>query len=99
MPDAWSKKDEKIYEHVKQSELDRGRSEKRAKEIAGRTVNRRRYDEGRTKSDTSRRTGNPNVPLEERSKDELYHRAQQLSIEGRSKMTKDELVSAIRGRQ
>ena len=35
-------------------------------------------------------------PLEERTKDELYEQAQELEIECRSDMTKDELVEAIR---
>jgi hypothetical protein len=34
--------------------------------------------------------------LEDRTRDELYERAQALDIEGRSRMTKDELVEAIR---
>jgi hypothetical protein len=37
--------------------------------------------------------------LDERTRDELYERAQELDIEGRSKMTKDELVEAIRAEQ
>lgn len=52
MPEAWSKKDEKQYRHVKDSEEDRGRSEKRAKEIAAATVNKQRSREGRTKKDS-----------------------------------------------
>lgn len=35
-------------------------------------------------------------PYEEWSKDELYERAQELNIEGRSNMTKDELIDALR---
>jgi hypothetical protein len=50
MPKSWSKKDERQYEHVKESEKDQGRSTKRAKEIAARTVNKHRKSEGRTKS-------------------------------------------------
>lgn len=50
MPKAWSKKDERQYQHVKESEQDQGRSNKRAKEIAARTVNKQRKQEGRTKS-------------------------------------------------
>ncbi len=50
-PKAWSKKDERKYEHVKDSEKERGRSPKRAKEIAARTVNKQRKKEGRTKKD------------------------------------------------
>ena len=50
MPKAWSKKDERMYEHIKSSEKNKeGRSTSRAKEIAARTVNKRRSEEGRTK--------------------------------------------------
>lgn len=46
---GWTKKDERQYEHVKDSEKERGRSTGRAKEIAARTVNKQRGKEGRTK--------------------------------------------------
>lgn len=46
----WSAKDERQYEHVKESEKKEGRSTERAKEIAARTVNKERKKEGRTKS-------------------------------------------------
>ena len=98
MPKAWSSKDERMYEHVRDSELERGRSEARAKEIAARTVNDQRRQEGRTPNKTTRGTGNPRTDLESRSKRQLYNRAQELDIEGRSQMNKDELVSAIRKR-
>ena len=35
-------------------------------------------------------------PYEERTKEELYEQAQELEIEGRSDMTKDELIDALR---
>ncbi|MGB7405886.1 MAG: Rho termination factor N-terminal domain-containing protein [Pacificimonas sp.] len=35
-------------------------------------------------------------PYEERTKDELYQQAQELGIEGRSDMSKDELIEALR---
>jgi hypothetical protein len=50
MPKAWSAKDERQYEHVKESEKKEGKSTERAKEIAARTVNKERKKEGRTKS-------------------------------------------------
>jgi hypothetical protein len=34
--------------------------------------------------------------LEDRTKDELYEEAKKIGIEGRSEMTKDELIRAIR---
>ncbi|MGH7540936.1 MAG: Rho termination factor N-terminal domain-containing protein [Gemmatimonadota bacterium] len=99
MPEkTWSDKDERQYEHVKESELERGRSEERAEEIAARTVNKQRREEGRTKSGrkTTEGTGNPNTPLEERTVDELRNRARQLGIEGLGSMDKKELIRAIR---
>ena len=54
MPKAWSAKDERQYEHVKDSESRRGRSSKRAKQIAAATVNKQRRKEGRTSSRSSR---------------------------------------------
>jgi hypothetical protein len=47
--DAWSAKRERQYEHIKESELEQGRSTKRAKEIAARTVNKERAEKGETK--------------------------------------------------
>jgi len=96
MPKAWSKKDEKQYEHIKKSSKDRGESTDRAEEIAARTVNKQRRKEGRTPNKTSEGTGNPNHSLEDRSKKELYNLAKEKDIEGRSKMDKSELVKALR---
>jgi hypothetical protein len=50
MPKAWSNKDERQYEHVKESEKKEGSSTEKAEEIAARTVNKQRKKEGRTKS-------------------------------------------------
>lgn len=98
MPKAWSDKDERMYEHVKDSEREQGRPTDRAKEIAARTVNKQRREEGRTPNRTTQGTGNPTRRLEARSKQELYNRAKELDIEGRSGMSKDELARAIRKR-
>lgn len=99
MPTAWTDKDERQYDHVKESALDRGKSEEAAEEIAARTVNKQRRKEGRTPSETTQGTGNPNNSLEERTVDELRNRAAELNIDGRSKMKKAELVEAIRSKQ
>lgn len=96
MPKAWSKKDERQYEKIKDSQIQRGTSKARAQEIAARTVNKRRREEGRTPNKSSSGTGNPNTPLEDRTKQELYNRAGALHIEGRSKMDKKDLIQAIR---
>lgn len=99
MPGAWSSKDERQYDKIRKSQLERGSSEERAEEIAARTVNKTRRNEGRTPNRTTQGTGNPTEGLEERTRDELYNRARELNISGRSRMTKSELVGAIRNRQ
>jgi plasmid stabilization system protein ParE len=96
MPSAWSDKDERQYEKVKDSVRERGSSLRRAKEIAARTVNKRRRQQQRTPNKTTQGTGNPRRSLEERTRDELYNRARQLRIAGRSQMNKRQLAAAIR---
>jgi hypothetical protein len=94
------------YEHVKESELEQGRSERRAEEIAARTVNkeRARSGESRTRSRSSTddissgrrgglRSGRPGP--RGRTRDQLYNEARQLGIDGRSKMNKAELERAV----
>jgi hypothetical protein len=93
---GWTAKDERKYDHIKDSVLDQGRSETKAAEIAARTVNKARRLEGRTQNRRTQGTGNPNLPLEERSRDELYNLAQELNLRGRSSMSKAELVDALR---
>ena len=105
MPPAGVKKGTKRarqYEHIKESAKDRGASEDRAEEIAARTVNREkaRAGETRTASASSKRglsssqRGGRNSHKEP-TKDELYERAKQVGIEGRSKMTKAQLKRAL----
>ena len=48
-----SSKRKRQYEHIKESAKKRGRSTKRAKEIAARTVNKQRAQAGQTKSRSS----------------------------------------------
>jgi plasmid stabilization system protein ParE len=98
MPSAWSRKDERKYERIRKSLKKRGRSTDRAEEVAARTVNKHRRQAGETPNRRTQGTGNPTTSLESRSRDELYNRAKQLKIPGRSGMTKDELVRAIRER-
>lgn len=97
MPAGWSKKDERQYEHIKDSSRKRGRSSERAKEIAARTVNKHRREQGRTSNERTQGTGNPASSLEDRSKAELYNLAKQRKLEGRSSMSKAQLVRALRG--
>jgi hypothetical protein len=99
MPRGWSNKDERMYEHIKESAQERGSDEDRAEEVAARTVNKHRREEGRTPNRRTQGTGNPNTPLEDRSRDELQNLARELAIRGRSSMRKAELVEAIQQAQ
>lgn len=96
MPKAWSSKDERQYEKIKSSQMQQGSGEDQAERIAGATVNKHRRKEGRTPNKATQGTGNPRRALEERTTQELYNRARELHIRGRSTMNKSELVSAIR---
>ena len=95
MPRAWSAKDERQYDHIKESQQERGSGEDKAEEIAARTVNKQRREEGRTPNRRTQGTGNPNLPLAERTRDELYNIAKEKKIAGRSSMSKQELVEAV----
>jgi plasmid stabilization system protein ParE len=49
MPEAWSDKRERQYEHIKDSYEDRGVSEDEAEERAARIVNKERSEKGEIK--------------------------------------------------
>src|SRR5689334_9058815 len=93
---SWTRKDERQYEHIRDSQLERGESESRAEEIAARTVNKRRREEGRTPNRTTQGTGNPRKRLEQRTAQELRNMAAERHIPGRSRMTKAALIDALR---
>jgi hypothetical protein len=106
MPQSWSDKRERQYEHIKDSEKKSGRSTKRAKEIAARTVNktRARAGEARESSRLSRedmssgrrgalRSGTDRA--KGRTRDQLYNEARKLRVPGRSKMNKAQLQRAV----
>jgi hypothetical protein len=44
-----SDKEQRMYEHIKESELEQGRSNKRAKQIAAATVNKHHNEKGHAK--------------------------------------------------
>ncbi len=50
---AWTAKRERQYEHIKENEKERGRSEDAAERIAAATVNRTRTAKGETKEEKS----------------------------------------------
>jgi hypothetical protein len=90
---AWSNKRERQYEHIKESEREQGRSPKRAKEIAARTVNKQRAEAGETKSSRSSRSSSGSNGGKTRA--QLYEQAKKLGVEGRSKMNKEQLQRAV----
>ena len=98
-PKTWRNKDERQYKHVKKQLMDNGKTRKTAEEVAARIVNKQRRIEGKTDNVTTKGTGNPNKKLEDRTRQELYNRARQLRVTGRSKMNKSELIKTIRQRQ
>ncbi|WP_331745047.1 plasmid stabilization protein [Kitasatospora sp. NBC_01300] len=105
MPRGSSPKRERQYEHIRESALDRGESEKRAEEIAARTVNkeRARHGESKTASRSSlhdissgRRGGQrSHTGAQGPTYDQLYNEARQRGVKGRSKMNKRELSQAL----
>ena len=107
MPRAeWTDKQERKYEHIRDSEKSQGASTKRAKEIAARTVNKERAEKGQAKTasrssvrdmSSSRRGGQrsgTNRP-KGRTREQLYNEARQMNVAGRSKMTKAQLQRAV----
>jgi len=102
---AWSKKREREYEHIKEGLEKRGRSEKTAKQIAARTVNKDRARAGEAK--TSSKTSTNDISSSRRgglrshsgpggrTKAQLYEEAKRKNIEGRSSMNKAELERAV----
>jgi hypothetical protein len=102
---AWSKKRERQYEHIKEGLEERGRDEDTAEEIAARTVNKERARSGeaaqKSKSSTddissARRGGlRSHRGAGGRTKAQLYNEARKKGIDGRSKMSKAELEKAV----
>jgi len=92
----WSDKDERKYEHIKDSQKESGVNENRAEEIAARTVSKQRREEGRTPNVRTQGTGNPTTSYEVRTKDELENLASEKGIKNYSEMTKEELIEALR---
>jgi hypothetical protein len=105
MPEQWSNKRERQYDKIRKSARQQGESPGRAKEIAARTVNkeRARSGESRQASRTSTKDVSSGYRGGKRSgkgsggptKAQLYNEAKQRGIDGRSKMTKRQLQSAL----
>jgi hypothetical protein len=95
------------YKHIKKSEKEAGRSEKRAEEIAARAVNKEKARSGESKSASRSSTRGRSAASRGgkrsgegpggRTREQLYNDAKNLGIEGRSQMNKKELQRAVAG--
>jgi hypothetical protein len=103
-------KRERQYEHIKESERDRGTSLGRAEEIAARTVNKERARAGEAKSSSrvstsdissgrrgGRRSGKAGP--RGRTREQLYQEARRLGVRGRSRMSKAQLQHVVDSRK
>jgi hypothetical protein len=110
MPNAWSNKRERQYEHIEENLEERGTQKRKAKEIAARTVNKERARKGEAK--TSSRLSRTDISsgrrgglrsgtrrTKGRTKEQLYNEAKRMGIEGRSRMTKQQLQRAVDARK
>ena len=98
------------YEQIKESQLQRGTSTRRAEEIAARTVNKERARSGQ--SQTSSRTSTQDISSGRRgglrsgtnsprgrTREQLYNEARGLGVQGRSRMNKSQLLRAVENRK
>ena len=104
-PRGANKKRQRQYEHIKESQLERGTPEDTAEEIAARTVNKERARAG--EAETASRSSLDDVSSGHRggkrshqgaggrTRDQLYNEARHRGIKGRSKMTKAQLEHAV----
>ena len=77
-------KDDEMYEKLREE----GNSKEKAARIANQANREGRSSVGKK--------GGSSQKYEDWNKDDLYERAQELDIEGRSDMNKDELIDALR---
>ena len=82
--DNSSIKNEEIYDSLRDEGYDKSK--------AARIANAMENDD-----QNPAQKGGKAPPYEDWTKDALYERAQELDIDGRSDMTKDELINALRG--
>ena len=103
----WSKKHERQYEHIKEGLRERGRSKDESEEIAARTVNKERARSGESRERSRSSVRDPKSSSQRggersgtnkakgRTRDQLYNEAKNLNIDGRSRMTKQQLQRAV----
>jgi plasmid stabilization system protein ParE len=102
---AWSDKRERQYEHIKEGLLERGTGVDRAEEIAARTVNKERAQQGEAR-EASRSSVHDLSPGRRgglrshrgsggRTYDQLRNEAKERGIKGRSRMNKEQLEKVL----
>lgn len=102
---TWSPKRERQYEHIREGLLERGEKEDTAEEIAARTVNKVRAQNGEAR-EASRTSVDDLSPSRRgglrshrgpggRTYAQLYEEARRRHIAGRSRMNKQELEHAL----
>jgi len=102
----WSAKRERQYTGIKKSLLSRGRGEKLAEEIAARTVNKTRAQQGEARragavslkdmSPSKRGGEHSHLGPQGRTKAQLYEDAKRAGLAGRSRMSKAQLEQALK---
>ena len=103
---SWSAKRERQYQHIKAGLRQRGTGEDEAQEIAARTVNKVRAQQGESQQAStvsvndlspSRRGGlRSHRGAQGRTRRQLYEDARAEGIAGRSKMSKAQLERALK---
>jgi hypothetical protein len=103
---SWSAKRERQYQHIKAGLRQRGTGEDEAEEIAARTVNKVRAQQGESEQASpasvddlspSRRGGlHSHRGPQGRTRRQLYEDARAKGIAGRSKMNKSQLERALK---
>jgi hypothetical protein len=105
MPKAWSDKRERQYQHIKDGLRARGKTEKTAEEIAGRTVNKERAQHGEARTASPSSVNDLPAPVRGgqrshqgeggRTLAQLRQEASRKKLPGRSGMNKAELERAL----
>jgi hypothetical protein len=102
---AWSRKRERQYDHIKEGLQQQGRPDDLASEIAARTVNKERARAG--EANQSGRTSTEDISSGRRgglrshsgpggrTKKQLYAEARRKNVRGRSTMSKAQLERAV----
>jgi hypothetical protein len=97
------------YEHIRKSERQQGRSLRRAREIAARTVQKERARSGESRQ--ASRSSTRDISSARRgglrsgsggggqTREQLYNEAKRLNVEGRSRMNKRQLQRAVAGKK